>query len=278
MTLPPDEGDPVLPGPASEPASGEAPTQAWAPAPPAAEAPPAASPIISADPATGAAPAVAWASPTAQPRVVAPGLTWADTASRFVAYVLDSILITFVSGILLTLLGFRQGTGTTADNQATALLAVLSAALGAAYFILSWSGGRRATPGQRLFNIQVGNAFDGRALTTTQAVKRWLGLGSFLGIFALVPGAAVYGAVNLVQFIWAIVLLISTTTSPTKQGLHDRFANSAVVRPVGASTGLAAACLVLVIALLVLALVSIVALIFLGGQVSAILSAVGESV
>jgi uncharacterized RDD family membrane protein YckC len=246
--------------------------------PPAVEPAPAASPILSADPVTGPAPAIAWAAPPTQPSEVAPGLTWADTASRFVAYVLDSILITIVSGILLTVLGFRQGGGTAADNQATALLAVVSAAMGAAYFILSWSGGRRATPAQRLFSIQVGNAFDGRALTTTQAVKRWLGLGSFLGMFALIPGSAAYGAVNLVQLIWVVVLLISTATSPTKQGLHDRFANSAVVRPLGASKGMAATCLVLVIVLCVLALLSIVALIFLGGQVSAILSRVGDSV
>jgi uncharacterized RDD family membrane protein YckC len=210
--------------------------------------------------------------------VVAPGLTWSDTATRVVAYILDSILITILAVILITVLGFRQGTGTAADNQATVLSTVLSAVLGAVYFILSWSGGRRATPAQRLFSIQIGNAFDGRALTTTQAVKRWVGLGSFLGIFALIPGAAAYGAVNLVQFIWVIVLLISTATSPTKQGLHDRLANSAVVRPSGATKGMAAACLVAIIALLVLGLVSIVALIFLGGQVSAILSTVGESV
>jgi hypothetical protein len=85
-------------------------------------------------------------------------------------------------------------------------------------------------------------------------------------------------AVGLAQLVWAIVLLISTTTSPTKQGLHDRFANSAVVRPAGAGTGLATTCLVVVIVLLLIGLASIVALIFLGGQVSAILSAAGESI
>jgi hypothetical protein len=65
-------------------------------------------------------------------------------------------------------------------------------------------------------------------------------------------------AVGLAQLVWAIVLLISTTTSPTKQGLHDRFANSAVVRPAGAGTGLATTCLVVVIVLLLIGLASIV--------------------
>jgi hypothetical protein len=75
-----------------------------------------------------------------------------------------------------------------------------------------------------------------------------------------------------------IVLLVSTVMSPTKQGLHDRFANSAVVRPAGAGSGIAMACLVIVIALFVLAILSIVALIFVGGQVSTILSDIGNSV
>lgn len=285
MTQPPDERDPNAPEPAtppSQPPGGEAPTQAWTPenttfgAPPA---PPPTSPILSADPTPSPGPTVAWSAPAPAPEVGAPGLTWADTPTRFVAYVIDSFVVAFMAGIVGSILGVELA-GTQADPLLTAqsngVFYALSAGIGAAYFILSWSGGRRATLGQRLFNIQVGNAFDGRALTTSQAVKRWAGLGGFLGLLSIVPSDAVIGAVNLIQFVWVIVLLISTVTSPTKQGLHDRFANSAVVRPTGAGTSAAMACLVIVILLFVLAIVSIVALIFLGGQVSAILSTVGE--
>jgi hypothetical protein len=66
--------------------------------------------------------------------------------------------------------------------------------------------------------------------------------------------------------------------SPTKQGLHDRFANTAVVRPATAGSGAAMACLVIAIVIALAALAAIIGLIFLGGQVSSILSAVGESV
>ena len=201
------------------------------------------------------------------------------------AYIIDLFLIGILTGIVAAIvepvLGIRQSLptpGQPATAVASPLFYAINAAIGAVYFILSWSGGRRATLGQRLLKIQVGNAFDGKALTTNQAVKRWIGLGAFLGLFSIIPSAAVVGAANLVQFIWVIVLLISTATSSTKQGLHDRFANSAVVRPSGAGSGVAMACLVLVIALLVISLLSIVALIFLGGQVSAILSEVGNSV
>ena len=279
---PPDDRDPHAADPSpspGEPPSAEAPTQAWAPASPPGE--PATSPLISSEPAITPGPAVAWTMPGPPPEVGAPGLTWAGTGPRFVAYLLDTFLIFFVSVIVVSLLGFEQmptPAGQAVDPRASQALSIVTTLLGGAYFILSWSGGRRATLGQRLFNIQVGNAFDGLALTMVQAIKRWVGLGSFLGLFAVVPSSAAYGAANAVEFVWAIVLLISTSTSPTKQGLHDRFANSAVVRPTGANSSLATACLFLIVAVLVLGLLSIVALIFLGGQVSAILSNVGESI
>jgi uncharacterized RDD family membrane protein YckC len=296
MTQPPDERDPNAADgvpPVGQP-PGEAPTQAWvpptspadaAPPPPSAEAAPpptrAASPNVLAAEAPAPGRAVAWSPPAAAPEVGAPGLTWADTPSRFVAYVIDLFLIGIMAGIVAALLGagqFVSTTGQAAGTQTSPYFYAINSAIGGVYFILSWSGGRRATLGQRLLSIQVGNAFDGQALTTTQAVKRWIGLGSFLGLLAIVPSAAVLGAVNLLEFIWAIVLLITTATSPTKQGLHDRFANSAVVRPAGAGSGVATACLVIVIGLFVLAILSIVALIFIGGQVSTILSEVGNSV
>ena len=69
-----------------------------------------------------------------------------------------------------------------------------------------------------------------------------------------------------------IVLFVTTWRSPTKQGMHDRFANTAMVRPSNqSSSGLLTACLIIVVVVLLLFVVSIVALIFLGSQVSDIL-------
>ena len=289
MTQPPDERDPRRPDSSSsadQTPSGEAPTQAWstpvapgtlAPAPD--EAQPVTSGTASSDSATPA-PTVAWAAPAVAVQEVAPGLTWADIPSRFVAYVIDTFIVAFTGGVIIGVLGVGSSVPGQLDNDPTGggLLSIVSTLVGAAYFVLSWSGGRRATLGQRVFRIQVGNAFDGQPLSATQAFKRWIGLGSVIGLLAVIPSASLYGVASLAELAWAVVLLISTSTSPTKQGLHDRFANSAVVRPIGASTGLATTCLVIVIGLFVIALLSIIALIFLGGQVSAILSAVGQSV
>ena len=314
MTQPPDERDPLAPDPgqpsgeipAEEPAATpDAPTQAWSPEPPAIEpepvpestvgwaalprtpdpaglppAPPPASPLISAEPAATPGGAANWTVPTrSTPQEVAPGLVWADTPSRFVAYVIDSFLVGIVASIVGSAFGFQQMNptlGQGVDARSSIGLAVITTVIGAAYFILFWSGGRRATLGQMLFKIQVANAFDGQPLTTTQAVKRWIGLGNFLTLISFLPGTL--GLAALVQFVWSIVLLVTTTSSPTKQGLHDKFANSAVVRPAGAGNGLAMACMVIVIGLFVLAIVSIIGLVFLGGQVSTILSTVGDSI
>ena len=101
-------------------------------------------------------------------------------------------------------------------------------------------------------------------------------MGDFLNLFGFTPALALLSTGLL--FIWSVVLLITTATSPTKQGLHDRLANSAVVRPTNAGTGLAYGCLAVFVGLIVIAFLAIVALIFLGSQVSSILSGAGEPV
>jgi hypothetical protein len=129
----------------------------------------------------------------------------------------------------------------------------------------------------RLLNLQVANAADGATLTTGQAVRRWIGLGQWLGLLGYVP---VLGAFSgLVQLIWYLVLLGTTVSSPTKQGVHDRFAGSVVVQPRGGSSnGLIVGCLLIIGFLVILPLIAIVALIFLGSQVSGILEDVANSV
>ena len=158
--------------------------------------------------------------------------------------------------------------------MATLISAVVYIGLEFLYFVGLWTSGDRATLGMRVMKLQIGNAFDGRTLTMSQAVTRWFALGLPFQAAGFVPQlAAIAGLAGL----WTLVLLISTAVSPTRQGIHDRIANSAIVQPIGASTP-AVACLLLLILLLVVPLIAIVALVFLGGQVSTILSAVGESV
>ena len=232
-------------------------------------------PVPSSPPPGANGPSVLWAAPTAPVHVDVPGapnLVFSDTASRFVAYLIDGLLVAIVGAIVASIIaamtvGPRPASG---DTTSSVAFSIMFALVSLAYYVFFWTGGRRATPGQRLFKIQVGNAFDGRPLTATQATKRWLALGYVVTLFGVVPSVA--SLANLVAFVWAIVLLVTTVQSPTKQGLHDRFANSAVVRPKdGSQSGWAMACLVIVLVLVAIAFVSVVALIFLGTQVSGIL-------
>ncbi len=233
-------------------------------------------------PATPGGPPVAWVTAAKPSREVpgAPSLVFADTASRLVAYIIDGILLLIIVGIVVGVgAALAGGDGETVPNRTatnivSSLVFVVASLL---YSVVFWTGGRRATPGQMLFGIQVGNAFDGQPLTSIQAVKRWIGLGWFFTLLSAVPSVA--GLTGIVGFIWYLALLITTVRSPVKQGFHDRFANSAVVRPrASSSNGLVTACLIGALVLGGLAILSIVALIFLGSQVSSILDQTGRSI
>jgi uncharacterized RDD family membrane protein YckC len=232
-------------------------------------------------------PIVNWAPPPTTPEIPgAPGLSFADTVSRIVAYAIDILILGITGFVIAALLGLGETTVRTSGSTSVTSffvsttnpwVSLIYVLLGAVYFTFSWSGGRRATVGQRLFHLQVGNAFDGRSLSTEQAVRRWVALGSFLGLLAFIRPLSGLG--SLAQFVWVVILLISTATSPTKQGLHDRFANSAVVKPSGQGTsGIAMACLLVIGLIAVLAIIFIVAVILAGPEILDELSRVGRSI
>jgi uncharacterized RDD family membrane protein YckC len=278
---PPDDAGSPLPGPAPDaPPTAPDPAPVGAPDEPVAEPPTAPSPLISASPA----PTVSWEPPdAAAPVEIAPGLVFASTGSRLVAFIIDTLIVGFVTNIIAGAVGWRTVAPTTLANGdidysgmfGTVESTILGVVIGGSYFVLSWSGGRRATIGQRIFSIQVGNAFDGAPLTFEQAIRRWLGLGEILGIFVFAPGLAALA--SSLQFVWMIALLISTATSPTKQGLHDRFADSALVRPTKAGNGVVLGCLAIFILLVVITVAG--ALAFLSSDsFQRILSEIGDSI
>ena len=177
-----------------------------------------------------------------------PGLVFADTPSRVAAYVLDSFLLSALVSIPPALLGFYDysyagGAYPEPISRAAFVgLTIFSFAMSAAYFLWFWTGGRRATPGQRVFGIQLGNAFDGRPLTMTQAIERWLAMGWWATLLILLPFLALAIASYAVFAVWWVVLVISIIISPTKQGIHDRFSRSALVRLAGQGNRWAVGC------------------------------------
>ncbi|MDP9482646.1 MAG: RDD family protein [Chloroflexota bacterium] len=211
---------------------------------------PGATPTPETPPPAAPPPPTDWASASAPPAATPgpAGLVYADVPNRIIAQIIDAIIVGIVglvlSLILYSIVGAPTTVTTTPDtsqilgvridtttNWVSVLLsAVLGTALSAGYYIYTWTA-MRGTIGQRALGMQVGNAADGKTLTMEQAVKRWLALG---GVFSLaqflnpLPGLGIL--IGLASLVWVIALLVTTAQSPTKQGLHDRFAGSVVVK------------------------------------------------
>lgn len=224
----------------------------------------------------GPEPAYQWSPPTpddpAATLLGVPGLAFGRVLHRFVAWVVDWVVIGIATLVFAIVpLGLLND-----PDAASAVTSIISVTVSFAYFVLFWTSRRHATPGMRLFNLQVGNAFDGRVLDRGQAVRRWIGLGIPLTLLGIVPALATAG--SSIAFLWYLALWLSALLSPTKQGLHDRFAGSAVVGPAGGQgNALAVGCVLAIVLLFVLPILAFIGLLFLGGQISDILSDVGTS-
>src|SRR4051794_15703727 len=245
---------PSSPPPPSPPAPGYAAPPAYAPGPGYAGSPtPGYAPGYAGSPAPG----MAWAPPPEAYGTAAGGVQYAGAFPRIVAFIVDSLLLALVTALLtaatLALFGdsinrsgvFRADLtpGIASPTFVPSLVAFLiGLAIQLLYFVLLWTRGGRATLGMRVLGLQVANAADGSTLTRSQGVRRWIGLGAWLGVLGYLPVVGGYGW--LIQLVWVLALLVTTTSSATKQGLHDRFADSLVVQPRGGSTnGLFVGCL-----------------------------------
>jgi uncharacterized RDD family membrane protein YckC len=176
------------------------------------------------------------------------GLFYADVPNRIIAYIIDAIIVglagLIVGVVVYAVVGSPVSTRTVADPNsilgvrfetttnyvATLLGAIVGLALSAGYFIYTWTA-MRATVGMRLLGMQVGNAADGATLTMEQAVRRWLALGGIFSLGQFLNPIPLIGLlIGLAALIWVIALIVTTAQSPTKQGLHDQFASTIVVK------------------------------------------------
>jgi uncharacterized RDD family membrane protein YckC len=107
---------------------------------------------------------------------------------------------------------------------------VISYAIWAAYFIYLWSA-QRGTLGMRLLGMQIGHEVDGRTLTLNQAAVRFAVLfGPQIVIGLLSSFVPDLGWLGFIGLLWLFFVLFSIAQSPTKQGIHDRYAQSMVVK------------------------------------------------
>jgi uncharacterized RDD family membrane protein YckC len=83
----------------------------------------------------------------------------------------------------------------------------------------------------KVLGMQIGNAGDGKTLTLNQGIRRWaIIVAPSIIAQALQPLPALGLALSVAAFAWFIFLLYTTWKSPTKQGYHDVFANTMVVK------------------------------------------------
>ncbi len=164
---------------------------------------------------------------------------YGDVPNRLVAYVIDAIILTGIIFVAAAAVGVVVGptihvgeaSEVQVDDELVVVNALIGSTLNAAYFVLSWTR-LQASPAQRMLAMRISHEADGAPLTMGQAIVRWLLLGAPF-IVATMLGLAlpeVALPILLAALAWYAWLLVTTARSPRKQGLHDRYARTVVVK------------------------------------------------
>lgn len=163
----------------------------------------------------------------------APGVAYADTVQRVIAYIIDVVIFWVVALLLIPILIFSIfATGTILSSLVIGIIALVASA---AYFIYTWTK-LRATIGQKVLGLEVVNASDGSTLTTDQAVRRWAflfgpsALGSALGFTGSATLGVLGSIIGLAAFVYQLYLLYTVTQNPKRQGFHDVQASTVVIK------------------------------------------------
>jgi uncharacterized RDD family membrane protein YckC len=172
------------------------------------------------------------------------GFFYADVPNRIVAIIIDGIILGIVAQILQQIIFaiFADKVGSIVINVSIIwllLLVVLELAINVAYFAYTWTT-MRASVGMRVLGMQIGDATDGHTLSMEQAVRRSLALygPTTLGYFLLFAGVWLFSGLGALASLlglilvigWPLYLLYTIAQSPTKQGWHDVFAHTMVVK------------------------------------------------
>ncbi len=162
----------------------------------------------------------------------------ADLMNRFLARLIDFVLLAIVNGVLVSAIivgafmgadagGFGYGAGT--SLAASAVTALLSAAISLCYFAYLESS-RGQTVGKMLLKLETRGPGGGRP-TMEQALKRNAFVA--LGVLAVIPvlGWLLSSLAQLAAVIMIAVTINNNTA--TRRGWHDEFAGGTSVVKVG---------------------------------------------
>jgi uncharacterized RDD family membrane protein YckC len=171
----------------------------------------------------------------------APGVAYSDLVTRIIAYIIDSILLAIGTFIVAAVLGVAIFASLLTGGFILAIIAGLILAVvvllaSAVYFVYTWTT-MRASPGQKILNLETVNAADGATLTRDQAIRRWAFLFGPQAIASV--GQFAFGAsdiywlspiLSLLAFLYTLYLLYTASQSPKRQGFHDVQAGTVVVK------------------------------------------------
>ncbi len=225
-------------------------------------------------PAGPAGPVVGWETPAAASTAGSAGYVISGMGARIVAYFLDGLIVAIVP-IILSLFVidwgelFRQAAenpgvtsgATTSFTMAVTPQLVLVTLIGLAiefiYFVGFWTSGGQATPGMRLLKMKVVDVATGGVLSLSAATKRFIALGAPLSLLSLVPAAAIQSLAGLLEFLLLLVLFFTAITNDRRQGLHDKWANSLVIRSTTSGDGATiVGCLLFIVIICVVGIVA----------------------
>lgn len=215
------------------------PQQDWQSQPQQPSAPP---PGGGQPPGGGGAPS--WTSNiTAKETIAGPGgLALADLPNRIIAIIIDFIILGVIGFVVGAVLGgiFVETrtenflgvpiTVTGPSIIAYLLTTVILLAISAGYFIYMWTRMNGATLGMQVLKLQVRDAASGAAISQDQAIRRWIFLGGPQAASFLYALPLIGLLVSIAVLVYYIYLLVSTAQSPTRQGLHDKQANTVVAK------------------------------------------------
>jgi uncharacterized RDD family membrane protein YckC len=142
-----------------------------------------------------------------------PGWHYAGFWVRFLAFIIDGIVLAVISAALtpiwgpqVTVTGAGTDTGFAVNTKANAI----GTLVGLVYFIGFWAW-RGQTVGMMPFNMQVVGVADGKKIDVVRGLLRYVGF-----IIAAIP--------LFIGLIWAAF-------DSRKQGWHDKIASTVVIRP-----------------------------------------------
>lgn len=163
------------------------------------------------------------------------GYYYADVPNRIIAFIIDYVIffiVFFIVGaVTVSIFGVNTIIGQFQTTTSVLVQNVVSYLLVGAYFVYTWTT-MRGTLGMKVLGMQIGQQGDGQTITFNQGILRYavmFGPGFLAGLlsaFVLSLGLIA----SLIAFVWFIALLVTTAQSPTKQGLHDKYAQTMVVK------------------------------------------------